>query len=97
MSLVRDSVREIAIRMALGATQRIVATRILYRGLLLTMAGVTIGTIGARSISKLLSGQLYQIEPADLATFELVPLFVTLISSISVYFSALLATRADPA
>jgi putative ABC transport system permease protein len=97
VSMVRDSSREIAIRMALGASNRKLAARILTQGGVLTLTGVAIGMAGSIAISKQLADQLFSVRPDDALTFVAVPLLVFAIGVISVYWSAIIAARTDPA
>jgi ABC-type antimicrobial peptide transport system permease subunit len=57
--------REIAIRVALGATPQRVRTLVLAQGLKLAIAGAAIGLgLGAWTL-RLMSGMLYGVRPAD--------------------------------
>ena len=61
--------REIAVRLALGASGGRVARQIVWNGLALTAAGVTIGAIAAMAAGRLLSSLLYGVQPTDPLTF----------------------------
>lgn len=61
--------REIAVRLALGASGPRVARQIVGSGLLLTTAGIALGTAGAIAAARTLSNLLYGVEPTDPATF----------------------------
>jgi predicted permease len=97
VSMVRDSVREIAIRMAIGASARTLTVRILLQGLALIAVGVAAGLAGARVIGNRLAEELYHTPPTDLLTFIAVPALVSAIALAAVLYSAFVATRNDPA
>jgi putative ABC transport system permease protein len=71
--LVRGRMREMGIRIALGARDREVQWLVLRRGLMLTAAGVSVGVAAGLAASRLMRALLYQVGPADLATFVTVP------------------------
>lgn len=94
--VVSRSRREIAIRMALGARAGAVVTLILRGGLLLTIAGVGLGLIGAVGASRVLSDQLFDVSTTDPLTFGAVALLVLLIALTATYLPARRATRIAP-
>ncbi len=96
LSLVKDSLREIAIRMALGASNTRLTRRIVFQGLLLTGAGSILGVGGARIVALRVGGELYGVETMDPTAFIVGPLMVILVGLVSVYASALAATRTTP-
>jgi putative ABC transport system permease protein len=61
--------REIAVRLALGASGTRVARQILWNGLALTLTGVVLGVIGAMAAARVLSSLLYGVQPTDALTF----------------------------
>ena len=97
VSMVKDSLREIAIRMALGASHMRLTGRIVAQGLMLTLAGVVLGAGGAFFISRRIADQLYKTEAGDPLTFVTVSSLILLIGVLAVYWSATLGTRTDPA
>jgi putative ABC transport system permease protein len=66
---VRRRYREIAMRMALGASPGNVRTMVLRSGLTLTGLGVALGTVLALAIGRSLESLLYGVSPMDPATF----------------------------
>ena len=66
---VNQRTHEIGIRMALGAQSRHVIKLVIGRGVLLTVAGVAIGLIGALLLTRLMSGLLVGVSSTDAATF----------------------------
>jgi ABC-type antimicrobial peptide transport system permease subunit len=97
LSMVRDSIREIAIKMALGANNLTLMTRIAAQGTFLTLAGVLVGIGVARALADHIADQLYRTESTDPITFAGTAGIVVAIGTISVLWSAVKATRTDPA
>ena len=97
LSMVKDSLREIAIRMALGATSGTLTRWIVAQGLVLIAAGLAIGLAVARVLAMKIADQLYKTKPTDLGTFVMVPAVIALVGMAAVAYSALVATRTDPA
>ena len=89
--------REIGIRMALGAKASNVQRLILRQGLQLTATALVIGLPVALLISKLFNSILYGIQPHDLITFTIVPLFLATVAALAAYLPARRASRVDPA
>ena len=89
--------REIGIRMALGARAASVQQLFLRRGLQLTAIGLAIGLPAAFFVAKLFSSILYGIKPDDLTTFLSVPLFLAVVALLASYVPARRASRVDPA
>jgi putative ABC transport system permease protein len=61
--------REIGIRVALGAQPRQLLLPIIREGLMLALAGIAFGAIGSLAATRLLSGLLFEVEVTDPATF----------------------------
>src|SRR6266699_3137271 len=88
--------REIGIRMALGAQTSSVERLFLRRGLQLTAAGLSIGLPAAFVIAKLFNSILYGIKPNDAITFISIPLFLAFVALLASYIPARRATKLDP-
>ena len=94
--IVAQRVREIGVRVALGASRADVLRLVLGRALLLSSIGVTIGIAGAWIASRSMTSLLYQTEPGDpvvLAAVATVLIGATLLAS---YVPGRNATRVDP-
>jgi len=87
---------EFGVRMSLGAVPRDVLGLVLGRGLRLTAIGVGLGLLGAAGLTRLLSNQLFGVEPLDPTTFLSVALGVAVVSLAACCIPALRATRVDP-
>jgi predicted permease len=61
--------QEIGVRVALGAPPQSVLRLVVGQGMLLAIAGVLIGTFGARLLTRQMQSVLFGIMPNDLATF----------------------------
>ena len=66
---VSERTREIAIRMALGATREDVLRRILRSALMLTGAGIALGLAASLWLTRFLESLLYGVKPLDLTAF----------------------------
>jgi putative ABC transport system permease protein len=82
--------------MALGAQQRDVLKLVLLQGLLLTVAGVIPGVVGALALTRVMKGLLFGISPTDPATFAGVSLLLTAVGTLACYLPARRAARLDP-
>jgi predicted permease len=88
--------KEIGVRMALGASARSILWLMLGRGVKLTAIGLTIGVLGAIASTRLLSGMLFQVKPGDVVTYTGVVAGLGLLSLLATYVPARRATRIDP-
>ena len=88
--------REIAIRMAIGATSTSVLRRIVGQGAMLALVGLAIGTVGALYATRALSSQLFGVSPKDPATFVSVAGVLLFVAIAASYLPARRATRVDP-
>jgi putative ABC transport system permease protein len=93
---VKRRTAEIGIRMALGSPRSRVLGLILSQGLRLTALGLLIGLGGAFALTRLVSGWLFDVQPADPLTFALVPAFVLAVACLACLVPAWNATRIDP-
>jgi len=94
--LVSLSRREIAIRMALGATPRKVLGRVVGQGAALAIAGFVIGVGGAIFAARALTSQLFGVSPLDPLTFASVGGLLLLVALTASYIPARRATKVDP-
>lgn len=86
---------EIGLRMALGATGRNILSSVVGRGMMLTVAGVAIGVIGALAAARGLGGLLYDVGPTDPLAFIGMPLVLGLVALAACYIPARRAARLD--
>ena len=90
-------VREIGIRMALGAEPGSVVRLIVGRAFALAAIGVAIGGAGAFALTRTLSTLLFGVTPYDPATFAAAAGLLTLIALAAAAIPAWRAARIDPA
>ncbi len=93
---VRRRVREIGIRMALGASLGDVLRIVLMDGMKPTIAGILVGLAGALAMSSLLQKLIYGIRPTDPLTFVAVTAALALVALTASVLPAWRATRVDP-
>jgi len=94
---VRERVREIGIRMALGAQRGAVTGLIVRQGLGWALAGILIGWPAAFAFARLLEGLVFGVSPADPATFTLIPIALAVVAALAAWLPARRAARIDPA
>ncbi|MEO8428448.1 MAG: ADOP family duplicated permease, partial [Verrucomicrobiota bacterium] len=94
--VVSQRVREIGIRMALGAEDHDVTALIVRQALRPVATGAVIGIAGCAAISTILSSVLYGISPRDPVSFLLVPGFLLAIATLASYLPARRAAKVDP-
>ena len=93
---VSQRIREIGIRMTLGAGGRQVMSLVLRQALRPVAIGALVGVIGCAAVSQVLSKVLYGIGSHDPIAFIGVPLFLLGIALIASYIPARRATKVDP-
>lgn len=89
--------REIGIRMALGARPRQVLASVLRRTAVLCAAGILIGTLATLAAGRLLSAILYGISPRDPLTYATALLLMAGVALGACWHPALRAIHVDPA
>ena len=93
---VSQRVREIGVRMALGARPRDVLRLVVAQGLRLTAVGLALGLGLAAIGTRVLSNVLYGISPTDPISYAAVTVVLTLAAAAASYVPARSATRVDP-
>jgi predicted permease len=88
--------REIAVRMALGATRARVLGLILLEGLSLVLTGVLIGFAAAFFVGQFLSGMLYGVSPSDPVSVAAAAFTMLAMALLACYLPARWASRVDP-
>ena len=94
---VRERVREIGVRMTLGAEPGEIRRDVIREGLWLAMPGGVVGLVLAALSGRVLGSVLYGVSPVDPVTFVLTPLLLVTAAMVAVYLPARRATRVDPA
>jgi len=93
---VAEQTHEIGIRMVLGAESGDVMREILRRIVVLAATGVTLGAAGAFAATRVLSKLLFQVKPADPATFAAVAVLLAAVAILAGWIAARRVTRIDP-
>jgi len=88
--------REVGIRIALGAAGPDVMRLVLGQALLLSLAGIAAGLVGALALTRYLAGMLYDIRPTNPLVFAGVSFFLVAISLLASLIPARRATKVDP-
>ncbi len=93
---VRQKVREIGIRLALGAHRNQIIGWIARQGAVLMCTGLFVGLFGSITFAHLLAGILYEISSRDLFSLLMASLAVLLTALIAAWIPARRASRIDP-
>jgi putative ABC transport system permease protein len=93
---VRRRVREIGIRMALGAQIGDVLRMIVVEGMKPTLLGLAIGLAGALALGRVVAKLVYGVSPADPATFAAVSALLAAVALAASIIPAWRATRVEP-
>jgi putative ABC transport system permease protein len=93
---VSHRMREMGIRMALGAAPRDIVRLVVGQGMRLVLAGIIIGFVASLWLTKFLASQLFGTQPKDPATFALVALGLAFVALAACLIPARRAMRVDP-
>jgi putative ABC transport system permease protein len=89
-------VREIGIRVALGAARTDVIRLIVRQAMRPVLFGIAIGLSGAAAVSTVLVSMLFGLSPHDPVSFALIPAILFAIALAACYIPARRALRVDP-
>lgn len=96
MTAVRQRVREIGVRLALGATPRDLKRMVLKRGLAIAAVGLIVGVAGALMTNRLIAALLYDVSPSDALTLGGVAALLLAVAALASAIPARSTTRIDP-
>ena len=87
--------RDIAVRVALGATRQNIVRMIVHQGLVVATVGAAAGVVLAFGLSRLVSGLLYGVEPTDPISFAGAVILLLGVSLVTTAIPAWSAARVD--
>jgi putative ABC transport system permease protein len=90
---VRSRVREIGVRIALGAKPADIVRLVIREGLKPTLAGVVLGALGAYALGGVLSNLIYGVSAADPLTFAAVAVLLVVVALVACAIPGYRATR----
>jgi ABC-type antimicrobial peptide transport system permease subunit len=88
--------REVGIRLALGAQPHTVKQMFVYRGMIVSAAGIAVGAAAAAGLTRLMSSLLFGVTPVDAATFGGAVAVLVIAALIASYVPARRAAAVDP-
>lgn len=94
-NLVASRVREIGIRMAIGATPGVIGKLVMRQSMLPILIGIGIGLAGAFALSRFLEALLFHVRARDPLTLVLAAAAIVLISPAAIYVPLHRATSVD--
>ncbi len=93
---VSQSTRELGLRMALGASASDLLRIVMSKGLVLTLAGIGMGTAVALGLTRLMGDLLYRTSPRDPESFGWAFVVMAMAAAAACFIPAWRATRTDP-
>ena len=93
---VNTRLREMGIRIALGAGGSSIHGLVLRWSLRMALMGIVLGAVGAFSVTRLMKGMLFGVEAADPVTFLLTAGVMAAATLVASMIPAMRATRVDP-
>jgi predicted permease len=88
--------REIAVRLALGATRSSVIWLVIRQGMSAVVVGAMLGVLGAARLTELIEHLLYGVSPADPGVFLSAPAVLVGVALVATWLPAWRASRVDP-
>lgn len=93
---VSTRLREMGVRIALGAPSGGIRALVLRWSLSLAVAGIVLGALGAAGLTRLMEGLLFGVGATDVATFGIVSVVMAVAAVLASLLPAIRATRVDP-
>ncbi len=94
-NLVASRIREIGIRLAVGATPAEIGWLVLRQGMVPVLIGLGIGLAASLALGRLLETLLFQVQPRDPVTFACAVVAILAVSPLAIGIPLLRATRVD--
>lgn len=93
--LVTQRVREISIRVALGARAADITSMVLGQGAAMAMAGIVAGAIASIAVTRLLANSLFEVTPTDPVAFGGVIVLLLVVALVACWLPARRAARVE--
>jgi putative ABC transport system permease protein len=93
---VADRMREIGVRIALGASPADVLALVIGQGMRMPLLGVTLGLVASLGVTRVLSHLLYGLTATDPVTYAAVAVTLALVAALACWLPARRATHVDP-
>jgi ABC-type antimicrobial peptide transport system permease subunit len=93
---VSQRIREIGVRMALGARPRQILQQVLSDGLRLVIAGLLVGAAGGWAITRAMQRLLYEVNAADASAFSAAAVVLLITGLLACYLPARRAASTSP-
>jgi ABC-type antimicrobial peptide transport system permease subunit len=93
---VEQRTQEIGIRLALGATTSQVKNMVVSQGMILALVGAVAGLVSAFGLTQFLESFLFNVRGHDPVVFIAVPVVLSVIALIAVWFPARRASQIEP-
>jgi ABC-type antimicrobial peptide transport system permease subunit len=93
---VAQRVREIGIRMALGADRGRIRGMVVWQGMRLAIAGILLGVAAAFGLTRLIASSLYGVKSWDPTVFVIVPVLLCAVALLATWLPAVRASKLDP-
>jgi putative ABC transport system permease protein len=94
--MVGQRLREIGLRLALGARRADVLRLVMGKGVVLAGLGIVAGMIFSACMAPTMASLLYGVRPHDPAVFLMAPLLLLIVALLASYIPAWRATKVDP-
>ena len=88
--------RELALRMALGARPADVVRQVVRRGMSLAGIGLAIGLVGAVAVGRLIASLVYGVSPSDPVVYGIALVVLAAVSFLAAFIPAVRASIAGP-
>jgi len=93
---VAQRVREMAIRLALGASAGDLLKLVIGKTMLIVLVGLALGGAGALALTRVMASLLYDTSPTDRVTWVVSGALLAAVALLACYFPARRVTKVDP-